>query len=280
MRRYCWIIFAILLLSSCSNDSREAQGYIEGRYTYMATPVSGVLTKLSVARGSWVKKGQLLFTLEEQPESDAYYAALHTLEQSIAARNATIANLTYAKLTFERNKILVPQKALQQSELDKAKADYDALTAQLAQANSTIAQEEANLAQAKWTKEQKTIFAPVDAIVFDTYYRLGEFTIADQAILSLLAPADIKVIFYIPQPDLAHLQLNDKVLVHCAGCAKEYTGRVSFIAPSAEYTPPVIYSTETNDKLIYRIEAEFAPQDAIHLHPGEPVAVTYRLSHP
>lgn len=278
INRYIRIIVCILIatfLVSCSRSENKAQGYIEGRYTYMATPVSGVLKQLLVSRGTRVKQGQTLFMLEQRPESDAYQAALENYQQAIASRDQVTANLAYAKLTFERNKVLVPKRAIEQSALDNARANFDATTAQLAGASANIAAAEATLAQADWTQAQKIVYAPVDAIVFDTYYRLGEYTEAGKAILSLLAPADIKVIFYISERELGGIQLNDKVSVHCDACEKIYTGRVSFISPSAEYTPPVIYSTETNEKLVYRIEAEFTPQEAYYLHPGQPVLVTY-----
>lgn len=276
--QYLGVIFLTVSLLSCSRQpSQEAQGYIEGRYTYMATPVSGVLKQWLVERGTKVKQGQLLFTLEEQPESDLYHAAEQNLKQAISARDAIAANLTYAKLTYERYKILVPKNAIQQSMLDSAKSTYTATAAQLAQANANIASSTAALEQAHWTKNQKMVYAPVDAIVFDTYYRLGEYTLANQAVLSLLAPADIKTIFYVNEADLGNIQLGDKVSVRCDSCAKLYSGRVSFISPSAEYTPPVIFSNETSEKLIYRIEAEFVPDDAWHLHPGQPVTVTYKI---
>lgn len=269
------MIFA-MMIANCSRESpNEAQGYIEGRYTYMATPVSGVLKEMHVVRGERVKRGQILCVLEAQPESDAYKAALENLNQSIASRDAIIANLAYAKITFQRYKILVPKNAIQQSMLDSAKSTYDSTVAQLTQANANIASETATLAQAAWTKDQKILSAPLDAIVFDTYFRLGEFTQANQAILSLLAPGDIKAIFYINESDLASIKLGDRVSVRCDRCSTTYLGRVSFISPSAEYTPPVIFSEKTNDKLIYRIEAEFDREDAYHLHPGQPVIVNY-----
>lgn len=273
----CLALLSAILIASCSRPpTHQAQGYIEGRYTYMATSVSGVLKQLDVKRGTKVEHGQMLFVLEEQPESNLYMAAVENLKQAVASRDVIVANLAYAKVMYERYKILVPENAIQRSQLDNAKSTYLATVAQLTQANANIASTSATLAQAKWTKDQKIVYAPVDAIVFDTYYRLGEYTVANQSILSLLAPSDIKAIFYIGEVDLASMQLGDKVKVLCDGCSKAYAGRVSFISPSAEYTPPVIYSTETKEKLIYRIEAEFAPDDAYHLHPGQPVTVIYK----
>lgn len=269
-------IILSILVTSCSNEpSHVAQGYIEGRYTYMATNVSGVLNKIWVARGTKVKKGQILYELEQQPESDVEKAAQANLQQAIANKSVINANLAFAKITFERNKILVPQNAIQQSELDRAKAAYDANVAQLDQANENINSLTATLKQAEWMLAQKVGYAPVDAIVFDTYYRLGEYTEANKPILSLLAPTDIKAIFYVAEPSLSKIKLGDRVIVNCDQCQKSYSGRISFISPTAEYTPPLIYSTDTNYKLIFRIEAEFAPEDGIHLHPGQPIYVKY-----
>ncbi|OGT37863.1 MAG: hypothetical protein A3F12_03475 [Gammaproteobacteria bacterium RIFCSPHIGHO2_12_FULL_38_14] len=276
IKRYLQYSFVILccLTSACSrHPEQHAQGYIEGRYTYIATPVSGVLEALYVDRGSFVKKGQQLFSLQMQPESDEYDAALENYRASIAARDTVLSNITYAKITFERYKVLVPKRALEQSALDQAQSNYKALLADLDQANANIESTKALLAQAKWTKDQKIVYAPVDGIVFDRFYRLGEYTIANQAILSLLAPRDIKAIFYIPEPDLSRIQLNDEIKIKLDD--QTVLGRISFISPVEEYTPPVIYSTETNYKLIYRIEAVFNASDALKLHPGQPVTVLY-----
>lgn len=273
------LLICALLLTNCSNHGgNKAQGYIEGRYTYIATSVSGILKDIFVVRGSLVKRGQQLFTLDPQPENDTYKASLENLNQSIASRNAIAANLEYAKLTYNRYKILVPKNAIDQSRLDNAKSIFNSTEAQLAQANANIAATTATLAQAKWTVEQKTTTAPLDALVFDTYYRIGEYTSAKTAILSLLAPSDIKAIFYISESDLSAMKLGAEVHIQCDGCRTSYPARISFISPQAEYTPPVIYSEQTNSKLIYRIEAEFKSQDAIHLHPGQPIIVTYQLN--
>lgn len=273
---YILVIISAIFIAACSREPQnQAQGYIEGRYTYIATNVSGILRELPVERGTWVKQGQTLFSLEPQPESDIYHASADSLKQSIDARDAIADNLAFAKITYERYKVLVPQRAIPQSQLDSAQSTYYSTVAQLAQANATIASATAALAQAQWTLNQKSMTAPVDAIVFDTYYRIGEYTLANQPIMSLLAPRDIKAIFYVLEPDMNQMKLGDKVSVYCDACKRNYSAVISFISPTAEYTPPLIYSNETSPKLIFRIEAEFAPRDALLFHPGEPVTVTY-----
>jgi HlyD family secretion protein len=61
--------------------------------------------------------------------------------------------------------------------------------------------------------------------------------------------------------------------VRCDGCAAPIAARISFIAPQAEYTPPVIYSRENRAKLVFLVEARPDEADA-SLHPGLPVEVT------
>ncbi|MBV8261678.1 MAG: secretion protein HlyD, partial [Paraburkholderia sp.] len=51
---------------------------------------------------------------------------------------------------------------------------------------------------------------------------------------------------------------------------------ITWISNAAEYTPPVIYSNENRAKLVFMIEARPAAQDAMKLHPGQPVEVTLR----
>ncbi len=265
-----------LLFTSCSQSpSYQADGYIEGDYTYIATSVSGELQKLMVDKGKYVKKGDPLFSLDLEPESDVYTAVAENLKQAIKANDALLANLEYARLTYERYKVLVPKKAIQQSQLDNAKSTYDATLAEVAKGNASIASASASLAEAKWRVQQKNVTAPVDGLVFDTYYRVGEYTTADKPILSILAPQDIKVIFYVNATNLSALQLGDSVTVRSGNNAPEMNAIISYISPIAEYTPPVIYSTETNEKLIFRIEADFKKEDAEKLHPGMPATVKY-----
>ena len=54
-----------------------------------------------------------------------------------------------------------------------------------------------------------------------------------------------------------------------------FIGKISYISPHAEYTPPVIYSKESRDKLVFMVEAVFDPATAAKLHPGQPVDVQF-----
>ncbi|MET0733688.1 MAG: HlyD family efflux transporter periplasmic adaptor subunit, partial [Casimicrobiaceae bacterium] len=201
------------------------------------------------------------------------------------------AALKQSEADLGRAQKLVADKFLPPQRLDEtlAKRDSDRarvaeLSAQVALANlparaDEIAAARAEvkaatdaLAQAQWRVDQKTQTAPVGGLVNDTYYREGEWVGAGAPVVSMLPPSNVKIRFYVPEPRLASLRLGASVTVRCDGCAQSVAANVSFIAPQAEYTPPVIYSRENRAKLVFMVEARPDATNAA-LHPGLPVEV-------
>ena len=87
----------------------------------------------------------------------------------------------------------------------------------------------------------------------------------------MLAPADKKIRFFVPEAALSQIRIGQKLSVACDGCAKDLAATVAFVAPEAEFTPPVIYSRESRSKLVFMIEAR--PDRPAGLHPGQPVEI-------
>jgi HlyD family secretion protein len=67
------------------------------------------------------------------------------------------------------------------------------------------------------------------------------------------------------------------VQVFADGAREAVAGKVSFISPRAEYTPPVIYSRENRSKFVFMVEALFEAGVAERLHPGQPVDVRFSI---
>ena len=265
MRTFLPVILSALAavaLAGCSpKPSGDAQGYIEGEYVYLASPLGGALTNLAVARGDSVKAGQLVFELERQSEA----AALAQAEKNLAAANASLA---LAESVFQRRKELRenPSAIVSAEELDQAHAQRDSAAAE-------VESQQAALDKAKWAFDQKQQFAPADAAVHDTLYRSGEFVAAGNPVVVLLPPGNLKVRFFVPQEKLPQVKVGGAVLVKCDGAAHPFSATVNYISTQAEYTPPVIYSRETRAELVFMIEAKFSPADAAELRPGQPVDV-------
>jgi HlyD family secretion protein len=113
------------------------------------------------------------------------------------------------------------------------------------------------------------------ARVQDIFLRPGEWVAAGQPVLALLPPANRKARFYVPQSVVGGLKLDAPVQLHCDGCGAAIPARISFIANGPEYTPPVIYSNQQRDKLVFLVEARpVKAEDAERLHPGQPLDVS------
>ena len=251
-----------MLLVGCSpNASNLFQGYIEGEYVHVASPLGGALTNLAVARGDEVKTGQLLFELERGSE----VAALDVAKKNLAQAKAS---LELSESTYIRRKQLRDGSAevISAEELDQARAQRDTDTA-------SVESQQAALDKAKWSFDQKQQFAPTNAFVQDTLYRQGEWVAAGNPVVVLLPPENLKARFFVPEEMLPRIKAGESVSVTFDGATTNYSATVNYISKQAEFTPPVLYNRENRAKLVYMIEAKFSPADAAQLRPGQPVDV-------
>ena len=160
-----------------------------------------------------------------------------------------------------------------QLEADLQTARLGSRPDQVAAAEASVRAAEATLARAEWDLAQKRQSAPQSGVVFDTLYRPGEWVAAGRPVVALLPPANIKVRAFVPQTQIGTVKVGQAVRVSVDGVADPFLGKVSFISPQAEYTPPVIYSRESRAKLVFKIEIVFDLQAGANLHPGQPVDV-------
>jgi HlyD family secretion protein len=258
----CALALTAICIAGCSpNSANEFQGYIEGEYVYVASPLGGTLQNLAVARGNEVKTGQRLFTLERRSEADAVRQASNNLAQAKASLALSEAEYTRREQLHNGHTAVISAE-----ELDQSKAQRDA-------GQARVEAQTAALAKANWSFEQKKQFAPTNAFVQDTLYRVGEWVAAGNPVVELLPPANIKVRFFVPETVLSEIKPGETVGVTFDGGKHAYSATVNYISTQAEFTPPVIYSQKNRAKLVYMIEAKFSPADAADLHPGQPVDV-------
>ena len=118
---------------------------------------------------------------------------------------------------------------------------------------------------------RRKLAAPAEGTVQQVYYRPGEMVPASRPVVSILPPHNIKLRFFVAQALLPKIAPGDAVTVTCDGCRQGITAKVSFIARQAEFTPPVIYSLEERNKLVFMVEARPDAPDGLRV--GQPVQV-------
>ena len=107
--------------------------------------------------------------------------------------------------------------------------------------------------------------------VFDTLYYEGEWVAAGRPVVALLPPRNIKVRLFVPETRIGAIHVGQRARVVVDGVAEPLEGKVSFISPREEFTPPVIYSRQSRAKLVFMVELRFDSEIAVKLHPGQPV---------
>lgn len=271
-----------------------ATGYVEGEYVLLAPVETGRIDRLLKKRGDRIAKNELLVRMESSDSEIALRQAEAALEQAraqldnlkegkrpeeIAAIDATVqsaeAQAAEAKRVFDRETQLAARGI-------NAKADLDQATTALQQAEAMVNQTKANLAVARlparqkeidaasaqvkqaqetlavarWRLDQKDLKVAVDGVVEDVVRRQGEIAGPSQPVLSILPDGAVKVRLYVAESHVSSLSLGTAIRLRCDGCPDNLSATITYISSGPEFTPPVIYSLENRQKLVYLIEAK------------------------
>jgi HlyD family secretion protein len=234
-----------LAVAACSRGSdRTVQGWVEAELIFVSPDEQGRIEDLRVREGDHVETGQLLFTVDNDLQ-----------KADVGVKEAALVN---AQQNFDRAKDLAAKQA-------GTIKNYE-------DAESALRQAKANLEWSRTRLGRRQAVSPDTGTIEQLYYRPGETVQAGKPVLSLLPPRNLKFRFFVPQAMLPDITFGQTVLVNCDGCEKDLTAKVSFIARSAEFTPPVIYSQEERAKLVFLVEAR--PDKPEKFRVGQPVSVT------
>jgi len=306
------IAIAIVLMTYPANENAEFPGYMEADLVLVGSEQGGRVLELSVEEGAHVKQGDPIFVLESEEQEASVASArarlqeaearladaksevqrpdeIHVLEAALAQAQAM---LQQANNNLDRAQALFGKGWVTKTQLDDAIAQHDRNQAAVAEAEKRItaaklpgrsdmidaAAANAEAARHALTEAEKSlgkrkVFAPANGTVEEVYFRPGEVVNSGQAVIALLPPRNLKVRFFVAEPVRAGLQVDQSVGVTCDGCPPDLHAKISFIAREAEFTPPVIFSREQREKLVYLVEAR--PDGlAAELTAGQPVTVT------
>lgn len=314
MRHLIPMMLIAAVMVACSEEEMTGfyQGYVEGKYVELAPAIAGTLLQMPVHEGQRVQQGDPIFSLESRREQDALQEATQRAaavqaryqdltkgkrQQEIDVLNAQLqqaqAERQLAVTQLRRAQDLFAVHTAPQSDLDIAVSNDHRTAARVAELRHqlevarlaarsdviTAAQREieaaqAAVAQAQWSLDQKSGFAPVDAWVEKVYRRVGEWIPTGVPVVSLLPDSNRVVRFFVPEPELQKLKPGQALQVTCDGCPPDIGAHVSNISTQAEFTPPVIYSRSRREDLVFMVEARIDQPENYTLHPGMPVEVS------
>jgi HlyD family secretion protein len=238
------VLLLAAVLAGCS-DKRDPgfQGWVEADMIFVSPDEAGRVTKLNVREGDEVKSGDQLYSVDD--------------DLQLADLNQNKATLANAQQTYDRAASLSRTGAGTQANLDAA--------------ISTLRVAEARVVTSQTRLARRKGFAPVSGTIQQIYFREGEMVAAQRPVLSIMPPGNMKLRFFVPESVLPKLAIGDEVRVSCDNCAPDLTAKIYFISTTAEYTPPVIYSLDERNKLVYLIQAR--PSRPAALRVGQPISV-------
>lgn len=311
MSFFCSIPLAVQLFSACAPAAPLAVGYVEGDYVLLAPIEVAQVETVSVRRGDRVKAGAPVVTLESDDATIAVTQAEAALAQAqaqladlqvgkrpeeIAVLEAALrsakAQADDANRTLARTQDLLKRNVATQAQFDDATTQAEVTQAAIGQAEANLAvgrlparpetikaaenqvkQAQAALEQARWRLSKRTLTAPAAGRIDDVIRNPGDTAGPNAPVISLLPDGAVKLAVYIPESAFSSIKVGTLLDVRCDGCRPDLKAKVSYVSPDPEFTPPVIYSLENRQKLVYLVEAR--PQgDAGALQPGQIVDVT------
>ncbi len=300
--------------SACGGDAVRIAGYVEGEYVRLGPIDTARIERIDVGRGDRVEAGKRVAVLETADAENAVRESEARLVQAQAQLDnlrsgkrpeeiAVIeANLASAKAqqreaerALDRRQDLLRRGVSTQADFDQAETARDVAAASVRQnaanldvarlaarpdeikaSENAVEQAKATLAQARWRLEQRRLVAPSAGRISDVLRRVGELAGPSAPVLLMLPDGAAKLMLYVPEIRISGVTTGMKLDVRCDGCAAGLTATVTYVSPEPEFTPPVIYSAQTRQKLVYLVEArpDGGPQSA--LQPGQIVDVMLR----
>ncbi|MCX7888907.1 MAG: HlyD family efflux transporter periplasmic adaptor subunit [Rhodobacteraceae bacterium] len=301
----CAIPLIASLFAACDAPRHLATGYAEGEFVQIAPVATAQVAGLNVTRGNRVAAGTVVATMENKDALAAKAAAeaalaraesqladlregrrpeeIRVIEASLASATAQaeeagrsaarLASLaargaaTAAQAEDAATAAQVARARVAEIEANLAVARLPARPQEIAAAEAAVTGARAELERAAWTLAKRDLVAPADGIVSDIIRHPGEIAGPSAPVLTILPDGAVRLRLYVPEADISRVAVGSRLALRCDGCPPDLSARVTYVADGPEFTPPVIYSLQNRQKLVYMIEA--LPEGPVPLKPGQ-----------
>jgi len=274
--------------------------YVHAGKLTVATDVSGIVADVAVKESQTVEKGQVLFTLDQEPFRIALAGAeanlgivrnqLVTLQATWRQKQAQVAqartDAAFYETGFQRQQDLLKRAFASQAAYDQAKRDLDAARERVvmtqSDADATLAQlggkadapieqnasylaAQAQVDKAKRDLTRTTVLAPIPGIVTNVdALQVGEYLPAAQPAFSLVSSADVWIEANPKESDLTYLKAGAPAVVTIdAYPGREWQATVTSLAPATgtEFSVlPAQNATGNWVKVVQRVPIRLAVQ--------------------
>ncbi len=197
---------AVMQVSPTSaHNSTEYPAIVKGKTDIEIRPqVSGFITKVNVDEGQHVKKGQVLFTLDQVQYEAAVRQAQSQVANAQAAVNSAKTRVSTAQMTADTKRNLLNKNIISQYEYQLADNDLQTAKAALAQAEAALAQAQSQVTIAKKNLAYTVVTAPSDGVVGSIPNREGSLASPSsmEPLTTISDNSDVYAYFSLTEKDL------------------------------------------------------------------------------
>jgi HlyD family secretion protein len=189
-------------------------------------------------------------------------ADLKRMEDLIKSKSITDKQLEDARTryTLAQQTWMKMKRGSRQNEIDMARARRDQATAQAASLKKKVS--------------DCILVSPLKGIVTKRYIEIGELAGQGTALVRISNLDIMNIMIYVPETELPRIKLSQKASVRVdAFSDREFRGSVTFISPTAEFTPKNIQTKDDRTKLVFGVKIQVVNNDG-SLKAGLPADVT------
>lgn len=291
------------------DPGRLWNGYIEADYHYAAPISAGRITSIPVQEGQRVQAGEVLMLLDDraekaalaEAEARAAQAAANLQDLQTGKRKDEVdvirASLDKAravqaqqKISFDRSETLLARNVISLSQWQSDRAALDAADAAVAElqaqlrvaelpargAERTASEQALKAAEAAQDKarialDERQVRAPIAGIIDDIYFQEGDVAATGAPSVAIYDPGVMKAILFVPERERATVSVGQTLSLTCDSCPPGLSARITRLSADPQFTPPIIYSREERNRLVFRAEA--MSDQPLSLLPGQPVTL-------
>ncbi len=253
----------------------SGNGRIEATEVDVATKAPGRVEAVLVKEGDMVEAGQVLAQMDAAVLRALLQEAEAWQRQAEGERNVSIAiakrreaEHALAQKDLDRAVPLAKQNAISQQKLDTdvtkeqtAKMVWEAAKAQMTSAEAAIELAAAKIEKVKADIADATLRSPCGGRVEYRLVEPGEVIPAGGRVVTLLDITDVYMTFFLPTAQAGKVAIGaDARIVLDALPGLPIPAKVSFVSPTAQFTPKEVETRTEREKLMFRVKVKVDPK--------------------
>lgn len=284
-KRWAWII-VLLATAGCGggDDTLSVSGTVEMYEVHLAPLAPGRLARMLKDEGDSVRAGDTVAVVE-QPGLDALIRERRARAEGVMRRGADVdaarADSARAASDLARAERLRERQVISPQQYDQQRAAAAAAAARLTSVRATSSDAraaDAALAGTLSILDQLIVLAPTSGVILTRYAQAGEVLGAGTPVVSLGLVHDPWVRAYVGERYLARIAVGLEVSLRADGLDRQFQGRITEIAPRAEFTPRAALTEQERADLVFAIKVKILDDVENRLKAGLPVTLEIPLT--